>query len=328
MMQEMPRCGIRFGCFQCRFAALMPALGEGVGVEGARRTAETAALMLVDGATPLRAEPALFEAMLEGWRRQQVSRRLGSSIIDRRERVVRRFAAFTQGWPWRWREDQVEAWSASGGWAHSSVRSYQSALACFLAFVCDPRYGWVAECERRVGAAPRQVCHEWNTAIHVADYEGRPQRRPLSRAELQAFFDVGDDRVERAGRSGRKGWWRRFAIRRCSRWSTGGGCGGPRRRCLISSTCPPTRRRRSWVGWGVSCPLRQGDAWSPPRRRAVATVMPWAVEALEQYLAEVRPRYGCVGASGAVVDRAGRADLGAAGRRPVRRVPGGGRAAG
>jgi integrase/recombinase XerC len=31
---------------------------------------------------------------------------------------------------------------------------------------------------------------------------------------------------------------------------------------------------------------------SPLRRRAVATVMPWAAEALAQYLAEVRPRYG------------------------------------
>jgi integrase/recombinase XerC len=30
---------------------------------------------------------------------------------------------------------------------------------------------------------------------------------------------------------------------------------------------------------------------SPPRR-AVATVMPWAAEALAQYLEEVRPRYG------------------------------------
>jgi integrase len=34
---------------------------------------------------------------------------------------------------------------------------------------------------------------------------------------------------------------------------------------------------------------------SPPRRRAVATVMPWAAEALEQYVAEVRPRYGAGG---------------------------------
>jgi site-specific recombinase XerD len=45
-------------------------------------------------------------------------------------------------------------------------------------------------------------------------------------------------------------------------------------------------------GLGV-CQVRFGKAMrgSPPRRRAVAAVMPWAVEALGQYLAEVRPRY-------------------------------------
>lgn len=45
-----------------------------------------------------------------GWRRQQVARRLGASIIEGRERVVRRFAAFTRGWPWRRRKDEPEAW--------------------------------------------------------------------------------------------------------------------------------------------------------------------------------------------------------------------------
>ena len=99
----------------------------------------------------------------------------------------------------------MEAWIASGGWAHSTVRSYQGAVAVFLDYVCDARYGWVAECEQRVGARPVQVCHEWNTARHVADYEGRPARRPLTRAELQAFFDAADDRVETVVASGPEG---------------------------------------------------------------------------------------------------------------------------
>src|SRR5450759_5411482 len=53
-----------------------------------------AVLALAGGATPLRVESALFEEMLAGWRRQQTSRRLGASLIDRRERTVRRFQAF------------------------------------------------------------------------------------------------------------------------------------------------------------------------------------------------------------------------------------------
>ena len=252
----------------------------------------SAALVLVDGATPLRPEPALFEAMLEGWRRQQLSRRLSGSLIDGRERIVRRFAEFG-GWPWEWTSAQVEAWTAAGGWAHSTVRSYQGALAVFLAHVCDPRYGWIAECEQRVGARPVQVCHEDNLAVHVADSEGRPERRPLTREELQAFFDAADDLVNGRRPRGARGGWPRFATPACSRWSTAGGRaaggGDAGRGRLRGNPAAPELGR-----FGV-LHVRYGKAMrgSPPRRRAVATVMPWAAETLAQYLQEARPHYGC-----------------------------------
>lgn len=60
------------------------------------------------------------------------------------------------------------------------------------------RYGWATECEACFGEHPSQICHEWNTANHVADYEGDPARRPFTRDELQAFFDYADDRVAAA----------------------------------------------------------------------------------------------------------------------------------
>ena len=46
-------------------------------------------------------------------------------------------------------------------------------------------------------------------------------------------------------------------------------------------------------GLGI-CHVRYGKAMrgSPPRRRAVATVMPWAAESLAQYIGQVRPCYG------------------------------------
>jgi integrase/recombinase XerC len=50
-----------------------------------------------------------------------------------------------------------------------------------------------------------QVFGDGNAAVHVADCEGRPDRRPLTRAELQAFFDTADDYVEKAACSRRKG---------------------------------------------------------------------------------------------------------------------------
>ncbi|HLN67026.1 MAG TPA: hypothetical protein VK280_07125 [Streptosporangiaceae bacterium] len=171
---------------------------------GARRG--TLALVAADGSAPVSPGAALLEEMLAGWRRQQQARRLTVRLIGERERVVRQFAEFTGGWPWQWTAAQAEAWVASGGWAHSTVRSYQGALALFLEYVCDPRYGWVSECEQRAGAVPVQVFHERNTAAHVCEREGRPGRRPLTRAELQAFFDAADDHVEKAAGARRKGW--------------------------------------------------------------------------------------------------------------------------
>ena len=148
------------------------------------------ALALVgnDGAVPVAPGPALLEEMLAGWRCQMQARRLTGRLIGERERVVRQFAEFTGCWPWQWSAAQADSWVASGGWAHSTIRSYQGALALFLDYVCDPRYGWVAECEQRVGARPVQVFHESNSVAHLAGCEGRPQRRPLTRVELQAFF--------------------------------------------------------------------------------------------------------------------------------------------
>ena len=127
-------------------------------------------------AAPLRpatlaSEPALFEAMLEGWRRQQEARRLTGPLIEGWIRPVRRFAGFTGAWPWQSTPAQVEDWMTSGGWAHSRVRSHEGTLAVFLSYACDPWYGWVAECEQQVGAQPVQVCHEGNTAVHATSIQ-------------------------------------------------------------------------------------------------------------------------------------------------------------
>ena len=55
------------------------------GVAGAAR------LVLVEGATLLHPEPAMFEAMLTGWRTQQESRLLAAPTIDMRDKTMRRF---------------------------------------------------------------------------------------------------------------------------------------------------------------------------------------------------------------------------------------------
>ena len=95
-------------------------------------------LMLARGVRHLDEETAVFEAMLEGWKRQQDSRYLRERTIGARLRTVRRFAEFTGQYPWQWGPGEVEAFtsalvSGSKPAAHSTVRNYQGALQMFCA---------------------------------------------------------------------------------------------------------------------------------------------------------------------------------------------------
>ena len=45
---------------------------------------------------------AVFDAMLAGWGTQQRSRSLSPVTIEKREYTVRRFAGFTNEFPWSW----------------------------------------------------------------------------------------------------------------------------------------------------------------------------------------------------------------------------------
>ncbi|MGO8722102.1 MAG: hypothetical protein ACLQRM_05100 [Acidimicrobiales bacterium] len=174
------------------------------------RPSGSAALALVRAATPLHLEPALFDAMLEGWRIQHMARRLSPAFIRKEELTVRRFQDFAGCWPWQWRAEHLEAWIAQGSWAHSTIRAYEGSLSMFLSYVCDVRYGWAEECLNRLGTVPVQICNEHNTAVHVSSYEGRPGRRPLTRVELQALFDLADTKVSEAAVSRHKGWLATF----------------------------------------------------------------------------------------------------------------------
>jgi hypothetical protein len=89
-----------------------------------------------------------------------------------------------------WGPAEVEAFFARvradhPGFTMSSGRQYQTTLRMLMDFICDPRYGWLAECQERFGRAPVQILHEWNSVAHVAEFEGRPGRRPLTYDEVQ-----------------------------------------------------------------------------------------------------------------------------------------------
>lgn len=269
--------------------------------------------LLPAGVAQLDPERAVFEAMLAGWTAQQRSRSLAAATVSKRLGTVRRFAEFTNEYPWRWGPGDLEEFcahlrSGPAAKAVSTLRGYQVELGLFMDFVCDSRYGWTVECLERFGTHPVRICHEWNTVRHVADYEGDPGRRPLTREELQALFDHADAQVERIAGLGRKG--RLAAFRDATLLKVVYGWGLRRTEAvrldladLHASPGAPAFGRYGavHVRWGKS------SRGSPPKRRTVHSVFDWAVEALAQYVEEVRGGFGLDGHPALwLTERAGR----------------------
>lgn len=254
----------------------------------------------MSGVAQLRPEDAmLFEAMLRGWKAQQTARGLRVETIESREQLVRRFSADTNEYPWGWGPSHVEEWIVSlmseRHLAVSTIRNYQVDLRLFSEYIVDARYGWVAACEEAFGAAvhPVAIFHEWNTVAHLSDYEGSPEARPFSREELQAFFDYADDQVERAANSGHKGTL--TAYRDATLFKVMYGWGLRRTECskldVVDWGRNPAAPEFSRFGMLA---VRYGKAkrGGPPRRRSVASTMVWAVDAVADYVVNVRPRFG------------------------------------
>ncbi|MDP8930572.1 MAG: site-specific integrase [Actinomycetota bacterium] len=251
-------------------------------------------LVVPDAVLPLRPEEHLFEAMLTGWRQQQLARNLAEDTIEAQLRLVRRFQAHCGEFPWRSLPAHLEEWTADlqsvHQLAHSTIRSYQLAVRRFLEYLCEPAYGWAMECETGFGSHPTQICFDWNTAQHLADYEGRPSRRALTRRELQDLFDLADDRAVEARRRGRKGW--AAAVRDATMLKTAYGWGLRRHELVMLDLqdLGPNPRATEFGDYGVVY-VRYGKAMpgSPPKRRSVLRVMPWSAEVLAEWVEEVRP---------------------------------------
>lgn len=255
--------------------------------------------VLVENVRHLDEATALFDAMIEGWQRQQHSRLLAEQTIKSRVAQIRRFQAFTGTYPWQWTPTDVEDWTSSllgqeKPRAHSTIRLYQIDLRLFMEFVTDPRYGWGTECKRRVGDHPVQICHEWNTVAHVAEFEGRPGVRPLTYSELETFFGRCDERVDEIRMKGRKGAL--AALRDAQMFKTYYAW-GLRRHENVRLDLVDLRRNPHKADWGPygALHVRYGKAsrGSPPRRRTVLSVphFDWAIEGLRHYVEEVRPAF-------------------------------------
>jgi site-specific recombinase XerD len=135
-----------------------------------------------------------------------------------------------------------------------------------------------------------QVCHEWNTAIHVQQAEGDPVKRAFTVTELQAFFDYADAQVARSRGRGCKGWLPVFRDATMFKAAYGFGLRRTETVMLDVADLGVNPHAAEFGGYGV-CQVRYGKAGtgSPPKRRSVLTVWPWLPEVLGQWAEEARP---------------------------------------
>ena len=257
----------------------------------------SAHLELVAGVTHLHPEDDMVRAMLSGWAKQQLGGRLScKKTVTVRASTIRAFIEFCGAYPWDWTARMMDEWSAhlvgELGRAKSTIRQKQSSVRIFCDYITSPFYDWPGLCEDMFGEHPVQVCHEWNTAAHLVDYEGDPGRRPFTRQEIQDFLDCADDRVETTRRSRRKGTLPAYRDTTMFKVMYGWGL-RINELCHLEVVDLHRNSHAPELGqWGFLL-VRYGKAskGSPPKRRTVPTLMPWAADALLDYLENIRPLY-------------------------------------
>ncbi len=249
---------------------------------------------------PLRAAPdedlaeRTFLEMLEGWRNQQLARNLAFATIAARESEIRRFVVEAGEYPWRWSPQMVDEWLGDQRSVRhlrqSTIRAKAISVRLFCEYLTDAAYGWPEECWERFATHPTQVCHPWNTAVHVSDAEGRAGLRAFTTEELQAFFDCADELVVATRERGRKGWLSGFRDATLFKVAYAWGLRRREVRMLDLEDFGTNPRAPEFGRLGVLY-VRHGKAMraSPPKQRSVLSVFGWAGECLEEWRSEVRP---------------------------------------
>ena len=258
---------------------------------------EAGRVRLVRSARLLHPEEHAVQEMLAGWRNQQLSRNLQIATVDQRVRYVRRFLEAVNEYPWRWTPALVDEYFGDqrsvGRVAHSTLRAHQAALRHFTAYITSSEYGWIEVCQELFGTHPVQVFFEWNTAVHVEEFEGRPAKRPYTRRELQQLFDHADDEVERIAGAGRKGWQAAYRDAVMLKIAYAYGLRFNELRHLQKVDLAANPHARQFGKFGV-CKVRYGKSrkGSPFKPRSVLTVFDWTPGVLADWLTNGRQDEG------------------------------------
>ncbi|MFD3803097.1 site-specific integrase [Streptomyces sp. NPDC058619] len=254
----------------------------------------SARLHLIDGLPLLRPDEQVFEAMIMGWRNQQLARNLSLGYVSDQERTVRAFTRHADAMPWQWTPQHVDEWSADlravHGCVRSTLRNYQGSVRQFCDFLTNPAYGWGEECLRRFGTHPVQVVYDWNAATHADEAEGEPERRAFTRPELETFFDHADEEVLRVRGKGRKGWLPAFRDAALFKTAYAYGLRRNDTRMLDLTDFGRNPEGQEFGEYGTLL-VRYGKAkkGSPPKRRSVLTVWYWTPGTIDEWISEVRP---------------------------------------
>lgn len=245
-------------------------------------------------------EDATFRAMLSGWDANQIARGNCASTRKRNIRTVTRFQEFLNEYPWHWRPVDIEDFTAhlmsrrDTQLSPSTVRGYHYAIRTFCEYLSNPHYEWASECEHQFGSIPVQICFDWNTVRHVAQFEGRPTRRPFNYDELQTFFDTADAQIDAARQKGVKGSLEAYRDSQIFKTIYAFGLRRTEARMLDVHDIRHNIEVPEWGGYG-SLHVRFGKATkgSQPRRRTILALpeFEWAVEGLRHWVEHVRPLY-------------------------------------
>lgn len=257
----------------------------------------SARLELVFGVTRLHPEDDMFAAMLSGWAKQQLGGRLSCvKTVKHRAADIRALMDFCGAYPWNWTARMMDEWTAhlmgELGRAKSTIRQKQGSVRIFCDYITSRYYEWPALCEDMFGEHPVQICHEWNTVAHLVDYEGDPGRRPFTRKEVQDFLDCADEQVEKARKSRRKGTLPAYRDTTMFKVMYGWGL-RINELCRLEVADMHRNSHAPELGQAGFLHVRWGKAarGSPPKRRMVPTLMPWAADALLDYVVHIRPLY-------------------------------------
>ncbi|GAA0564231.1 hypothetical protein A8924_2715 [Saccharopolyspora erythraea NRRL 2338] len=285
-----------------------------------------ARLHLVDGVALLRPDEQVFQAMLNGWRNQQLARNLAFSTIEQRERTVRAFVDYTNAFPWDWTPQFADEWFADlraiRHCARSTLRSYQDALRSFGDYVTSSAYEWPAECERRFGTFPVPVIHDGNAAVHVQEIEASPTKRAFTVEELQAFFDYADDQVLKARGAGRKGWLPAFRDATLFKSAYAYGLRRNEARMLDTVDFGRNPHEPKFGEFGrVRVRFGKAKKGSPPKQRTVMTVVPLVCAGRAGVGGDGPAAVGRRGELGVVAFGAWTADRSRPDRQAVRHLP-------